>query len=534
MTPIRRPKFRWIRVLAALCGATLSPSTYAQVVSEVPLPSPIDHNKPPLPKLGRYRQHIDQAWVNESSRKAGHYGELRDQLFDMLIERGDDFFDNLFTSEAPFGAGGNVGQGQLFTRVPRADLNAPGQWANHSPSRATGPNAQSCIECHTVPEHDGSGFSALNAIRDPLQSGDPKKFINRNTTHLFGMGAIQLLAEEMTSDLQSILDAAKTEACGVETRRNKVTKELVSHGVNFGLIAVQQMPGKPKNRCRVITTGLNGIDEDLVVKPFQWKGAVAFIRDFNRGAAHNENGLQAVEIAGDGTDGDFDGVVDEVSIGDMTALSVYVADQPRPTTEVELARLRRIPSLQPSALLSIERGRQVFTDVGCISCHIPQLKLRNPEYSEPSQSPFYRDAILPAGQNPVVRGVDPNYAIKFDLTKEVVDDIFPFKKDPSGLTNVDLFGDLKRHDLGPEDAESIDEIGTGASTWLTRPLWGLGSTGPYLHDGRATTPLQAIEFHGGEAATSRALYRSLPAGSKADLNRFLTNLRLYKTDDDNS
>jgi len=36
----------------------------------------------------------------------------------------------------------------------------------------------------------------------------------------------------------------------------------------------------------------------LIVRPFQWKGSVAFLRDFNRGAAHNELGMQAEEIVG--------------------------------------------------------------------------------------------------------------------------------------------------------------------------------------------------------------------------------------------
>jgi mono/diheme cytochrome c family protein len=512
--------------LPALLGAT------AALGEELPVP--IDRNKPPLPRLGRFREHIDQSWVSESSRKAGSSGELRDQLFDMLVERGDDFFDNLFTSDAPFAAGANVGQGQRFTRVPRADLKTDGEWASHFPARATGPNAQSCIECHTVPQHDGGGFAAQNAIRDPLHSGEPQKFINRNTTHLFGLGAVQLLAEEMTSDLQAIQKAAQDEACGDPARRSRVTRNLISQGISFGTISVQQLPGKPAARCRVIKSGIQGIDDDLVVKPFQWKGTVAFIRDFNRGAAHNENGLQGVELVGEGIDGDFDGVSDEVSVGDLTALTVYTAAQPRPTTEVELARLSRIPPLQPSVLHSIERGFQVFSEVGCVSCHVPQLKLRNSVFSEPSQSGFHRDAVLPSGQDPIAQFLSPGTAITFDLTKEVVDEIFTFKKDMAGMALVDLFGDLKRHDLGPEDAESIDEAGTGASTWLTRPLWGLGSTGPYLHDGRATTPLQAIEFHGGEAEASRARFRALPANRKSDLGRFLLNLRLYKTDDDDS
>ena len=60
---------------------------------------------------------------------------------------------------------------------------------------------------------------------------------------------------------------------------------------------------------------------ELIVRPFQWKGSVPFLRDFNRGASHNELGMQAVEIVGDDVDGDFDGVKNEMTVGDQTALA---------------------------------------------------------------------------------------------------------------------------------------------------------------------------------------------------------------------
>lgn len=50
---------------------------------------------------------------------------------------------------------------------------------------------------------------------------------------------------------------------------------------------------------------------------FGWKGNHATIRDFTRNAAYNELGLQATELVGD-MDGDFGGVTNELSVGDMT------------------------------------------------------------------------------------------------------------------------------------------------------------------------------------------------------------------------
>jgi CxxC motif-containing protein (DUF1111 family) len=93
---------------------------------------------------------------------------------------------------------------------------------------------------------------------------------------------------------------------------------------------------------------------------------------------------------------------------------------------------------------------------------------------------------------------------------------------------VGLYGDLKRHRMGQGLAESIDEVGTGASTFLTENLWGVGSTAPYLHDGRATTLTEAILEHSGEADASRAAFVALPAADRESVIAFLENLVLFK------
>ena len=49
-----------------------------------------------------------------------------------------------------------------------------------------------------------------------------------------------------------------------------------------------------------------------------------------------------------------------------------------------------------------------------------------------------------------------------------------------------------------------------------------------LHDGRATTLVEAILFHGGDAAASREAFLKLDPLEQSDLLRFLENLVLYK------
>src|SRR3954468_21770753 len=77
------------------------------------------------------------------------------QAFEAAFDAGDEFFETEFN--ALDGVGANVGDGTRFTRIPRADLTGPGQWAQHQPPRATGPNAVSCNACHVQLFDDGGG-----------------------------------------------------------------------------------------------------------------------------------------------------------------------------------------------------------------------------------------------------------------------------------------------------------------------------------------------------------------------------------------
>ena len=95
-----------------------------------------------------------------------------------------------------------------------------------------------------------------------------------------------------------------------------VTVQLSSKGISFGWITMH-------SSGRQTSGGLRGIDKDLVVKPFQWKGAVATIRDFAVDASHNELGMDPSELVGLGVDADNDGVKDELSIGDVSALNLW-------------------------------------------------------------------------------------------------------------------------------------------------------------------------------------------------------------------
>jgi CxxC motif-containing protein (DUF1111 family) len=118
---------------------------------------------------------------------------------------------------------------------------------------------------------------------------------------------------------------------------------------------------------------------------------------------------------------------------------------------------------------------------------------------------------------------------------------------------VELFGDLKRHAMGPNLAEAVNEIAGDdvtpippdprnrhtPDTFLTENLWGVGSTVPYMHDGRATTLTEAILEHAAsnddaasEARASREAFTTRSLQDQRALLAFLENLVLFKLEED--
>lgn len=502
---------------------------------------------------------LDPADINIVNAVEGPFGEhcetqIASGKFEAIFICGDEFFE--FDFNAVDGGGANVGNGTRWTRLPRADLTGPRHWANHFPMRTTGPNAGSCADCHSFPVGTAAGRNGFNTIRDPQHRGHPEAFIQRNTPHLMGSGALQLLAEEMNAELEAIVEDAVHSACTTSTN---VRRKLLTKGVHFGRVRVIAKNTTAHNCPRAINIRPRGIDRDLVVKPYQWKGTDSTMRGFVRDALHNEIGMQPVELVGFDVDGDFDHVVNEATVEDVTAMTIYVAGQARPVTEIELNELREslealgtegerksaelgLPHLSDQDITSINRGEQLFAHIKCTKCHLPQMTLSSPIFSEPSQNPKYRDSEFPAGMDPIGLGVNPDLPISFNITTDMLDNhikvgtffinLANFKTNNAGETIVALYGDLKRHNMGPGLAENIDESGHGASVWMTKELWGIGSTGQYMHDGRAGSITEAILLHGGEALRQKSRFVALPTKDKQDLVRFLKNLVIFKVEEE--
>jgi CxxC motif-containing protein (DUF1111 family) len=133
----------------------------------------------------------------------------------------------------------------------------------------------------------------------------------------------------------------------------------------------------------------------------------------------------------------------------------------------------------PSAQ-AIAAGNQYFVSVGCALCHTPTLTTGMSSFT------------------PALNNVRAN-----------------------------LFSDLLVHSMGSNLADGITQGSAGPSQFRTAPLWGLGQRIFFLHDGRTTDLLDAIQQHtgsGSEANGAISNFNKLTSTQQQDVLYFLRSL----------
>ena len=89
---------------------------------------------------------------------------------------------------------------------------------------------------------------------------------------------------------------------------------------------------------------------------------------------------------------------------------------------------------------------------------------------------------------------------------------------------VPLYSNLLLHNVMPAGFRGMEETGAAAGFFGTPPLWGIRHSAPYMHDGRATTLLDAILAHDGEAAGVTANFQALSQADQDAVIAFLEDL----------
>lgn len=358
--------------------------------------------------------------------------------------------------------------------------------------RIAGPDASACSSCHNQPTIGGAGDFVANVFVGAHFSDPPVKRTNssitseRNTTSLFGAGALEILAREMTNFLHSERDSALKLA---DTKQAPISQRLQVKGVDFGWIIAHPEGYIDYSR-------LEGVDYDLVVRPFGAKGVAASLREFTIAALNQHHGIQAVERFGwertGRRDFDEDGVEVELTVGQVTALVLFQAALPAPKP------------FDPT-----RNGFEDFVEVGCAACHKPALQINSNIFSEPN--PYNRPGTLDSSET--------DWVVELPLSLP----------ERGNAYLIAAFTDLKRHiicdnnrpyfcnEMKRQDNVPVDEF-------MTTPLWNLATTAPYCHRGDCATVTEAILAHGGEATESVQSFNNLPVSQRRELVEFLLSL----------
>jgi CxxC motif-containing protein (DUF1111 family) len=327
-------------------------------------------------------------------------------------------------------------------------------------------NGTSCAVCHNVPAVGGAGV--IGEIRAAGRDADGRPVaLSPDGETLFQLFSTPLHGCQVQLPAEAVIIARRIPIplFGVG---------LVEAIADETILALAD----PEDQDRDGISGRASIVRDLStgdrrVGRFGWKAQHASLLAFGADAYRNEMGITN------------DLFRHELGVG-LTPEQYQRCDPfPDPEDRIDPATRRRgIDNFESfmKFLAPVGRGQagtsafgeQLFTTVGCASCHTPQM----------------------------MTGPSSDRA---------------FDRQP-----VRLFSDLLLHDIGTGD--DIPQASALPEEIRTPALWGLRFRRPLLHDGSAATIDEAIARHRGEAERARRAFEALPAEAKAALLAFLRSL----------
>jgi hypothetical protein len=394
----------------------------------------------------------------------------------------------------------------------------------------------SCAGCHGRPR-GSAGFGG-----DVFTRPD-----SRDAPHLFGLGLQEMLGDEITAKLRAI-------------RNNQAIGSTVPLTVQMGGVTINYGSITRTGSTTWNTSAVVGVNADLRVQPFFAQGDTISIREFLVGAFNAEMGvqgfdpdLQAAAVNNQNVTTPsgmvLSGTIDDIEAPPATSTTAD-PDGDGITNELPLAlidheefyllhyfKASKLTGYDSGQTTEINNGRALFLSAGCGSCHIPDLTIDRDRRVADVETVFNA-----AQGNPFNRLFATATIIGVPVTNMGTPNILTFSDNPAFAQSAALnprsfvvrnfFADLKRHDLGNNFAERFhDNRVAPHRQFMTEPLWGVGSTPPYGHDGRTHDLETVILRHGGEANTARNNFNALTRANKNQLIAFLNSLILFSPDD---
>jgi CxxC motif-containing protein (DUF1111 family) len=332
-------------------------------------------------------------------------------------------------------------------------------------------NADSCASCHQAPVSGGSAprYRDLWLIKKERWDGALESAGTNETSPVRSLYAKPPLYH-VPEDIDTVIYA----------RRN--TPPMFGVGL-FAFIddEIILANADPNDMNEDGISGRTNFEQGQVGR-FGYKSQAATLESFNRGALFNQMGVTTdplfftfPEIEARNhrlIDWFISSAWAQVSAPDEPTIDDDGIDDPELSYQDQLDILIfstyiGVPQIQEFSQ-SEKQGETLFASIGCADCHIPRLQ--------------------------------------------------------SQVGPLRLYSDLLLHDMGEELADDIEVGFASGAEFRTQPLWGVILHGPFLHDGRADTLQDAIEWHGGESLRSKDAWLALSNNEKEEILLFLEAL----------
>jgi CxxC motif-containing protein (DUF1111 family) len=354
------------------------------------------------------------------------------------------------------------------------------------PADGLGPifNNQSCVSCHSQPVAAGAitpgGASAVLETRfGKLTNSQFDPLTSEGGTLLHQMALVPFAQDNIPADANVVASRKTTPTFGmglIEAIPDAAIEANAHHPPVDGVTG----------RAAILTDSVTQLVGGNVVGRFGWKCQESTLLAFSADAEVNEMGVTnrffTTDIAPGGDQATLiQAEPDGVTPTTLQDLPANPALPESPTNKDDIARFTDFLQLNaPPPVVPLtpqaQRGQALFAAVNCIACHKPSMQT----------GPSTVSAAL-------------------------------------AFQNVPLYSDLLLHRMGAL-ADGIAQAAAQPDEMRTAPLWGLRARSPFLHDGRASTILQAILMHDGEARTIRDRFANLSEVQKNAIIAFLESI----------
>jgi len=288
--------------------------------------------------------------------------------------------------------------------------------------------------------------------------------------------------------------AGRSDAPGCKLKQPDFAVQLAANNVSFriptpvfGLGLVEATPdatfqanlaaNQAAKRALGIYGSLNTNGNDGTVTRFGWKAQNKSLLIFAAEAYNVEQGVTNEGFPNERAltpDCDFNGLEDASPLDgtttDLINFAIFMRLSAPPT-----------PALpQGVTASSAQNGSSLFNMVGCALCHTPSLT---------------------TGRSPL-----------------------------TGISNLayNPFSDFALHHMGSGLADGIYQGMTGPDQFRTAPLWGLGQRLFFLHDGRTSDLLQAIQAHASDCNSEGHFRRSTNRSCDSEANEVIRRFNSLK------